>query len=224
MRHIIGATAAVASLLMAFPASAATTYNYVGSVYTLLMSHTTCTLGTCNDYTTSMKVTGSFTVGVPLAANLANVDISTSANLLGWTFFDGVNTISSVTPNSWIYPGFFRVSTDASGNVTTTDIVVGDFTSAVGTGVNSRINSIGVGDDAPGDYGINNDWCVAVTGNACTTSSSDTNSSSGANFTAGVWPTGASSAAASIPALSPAALLVLIATCGLMGLALLRRA
>jgi len=192
MREIIGAVAVITSLLVASPVSAATTYDYIGPPYTLLHNHTTCTLGTCNDYATSMRVTGSFTVSVPLAPNLANVDISTSANLLAWTFFDGVNTISNTTPNAYIFPGFFFVSTDTVGNVTsTTDIVVGNFTTSVGTGMNIRVNSIGVGDDAPGDYGLNNDWCMTMNGSACSNEMQDTNSSSGVNFTAGAWSTAA---------------------------------
>jgi hypothetical protein len=204
----------------AFSALAATTYNYTGPLYTTVSNHTTCVVGTCADYSTSMRVTGSFTVNVPLAANLSGVDISTSANLLSWSFFDGVNTISSVTPNASIYPGFFRVSTNASGNVTSaTDIVVEMFTTSVGTGFSSRVNSIGVGDSAPGDYGLNNQSCLALSGNSCTNSVSDANSSDGVNFSPGSW----SSPALTVPTLSKAALFILFVMCGIVGLWFSRR-
>lgn len=221
-RIVFRVVATIAALLVGSVASAATTttYNYAGQPYTLFHNHTTCTLGTCVDYSTSMRVTGSFTVSTPLAPNLSHVDISTSANLLSWTFFDGVNTISSTTPNAYIYPGIFQVSTDALGNVTSaTDIVVGDFIGSVGIG--SRVNAIGVGDDAPGDYGLNNDSCNVVTGNACTNETSDTNASSGLNFIAGAWTTPLMPL--TVPALSPTTLLILIAACGVVGLFLLRR-
>ena len=71
-------------------------------------------------------MTFDFTVASPLAANLANVNILPS--VLSWSATGGtlLSTITSADPNPYtsLGPGWIRISTDASGYITTYSIVV----------------------------------------------------------------------------------------------------
>ena len=94
--------------------SAAVTYTFTGPNYSLLTPFTSCTIGSCANFTTSMNVQGSFTTSVPLAANLTFQDISTQ--ILSYSFTDGIDTFTNTDPNTRI--SFFTVSTDAFGRFT----------------------------------------------------------------------------------------------------------
>jgi len=103
-------------LAMLVSASAwSATYVYAGPPYT--------TVG--GIYTTSMRITGSFTTANPLPPNLSNVEIGPyGQNLVtSWSFNNGVTTFttanSSIALPRWtgVY-GDFVVSTDVAGNIT----------------------------------------------------------------------------------------------------------
>lgn len=118
----------------------ATTYYYTGQVFIQKTDHTTCTIGTCADYnTTTNKVTGSFTVNAPLAANLALSDIS--AAVTSYSFNDGINTFTSTDPKARIH--YFSLSTDGSGQIVSALIFLEQWqtiTPALDGTANSRFN------------------------------------------------------------------------------------
>jgi hypothetical protein len=95
------------------PANADMIYTYTGRLFTIIGDSTT----PAGTYTTSMSVSGSFTVANPLAANLVNSDIAGS--VLDFSFFDGRTTLS---------PGnaarkTFVFSTDGAGDIILWDVV-----------------------------------------------------------------------------------------------------
>jgi hypothetical protein len=111
LKLLVSLTCAV--LLGAAPSRASTTtYSYTGPNYNGIEG--SGILG-FPPYTTSMNVTGSFTVAAPLI-NLSDQDITSS--ILSFSFFDGINTITSNNATSYA----FTVSTDAFGNLTAWDI------------------------------------------------------------------------------------------------------
>lgn len=121
-------------------AAQATTYYYTGQVFIQKIDHTTCTIGTCADYnTTTNKVTGSFTVSAPLAANLPYSDIS--AAVTSYSFNDGINTFTSTDPKARIYS--FFLNTDGSGQIVGAQIFLEQWqttTPALDGTANSRFN------------------------------------------------------------------------------------
>jgi hypothetical protein len=101
--------------MLASSAALSATYVYAGPPYTTVYGI----------YTTSMRITGSFTTANPLPPNLSNVEIGPSGlNLVvGWHFDNGVTTFT--TDNSVLCSvpcigvnGAFVVSTDGVGNIT----------------------------------------------------------------------------------------------------------
>lgn len=93
----------------------ATTYQYTGPAYT--------TAG--GVYTTSMRVTGTFTTAKPLQANMPPTAIGPGGSDLvtAWSFNDGVNTFTQA--DSMVIfgdPMSFTVGTDADGNINTAQI------------------------------------------------------------------------------------------------------
>ncbi len=97
-------------LAVNLPAHAAT-YTYTGNDYTIIQDGP-IPAGT---YDTTMSISGSFTVAVPLAANL-NADIT--ASLQSFSFFDGRHTITQLNAS---FIGFL-VKTDATGGLITWQI------------------------------------------------------------------------------------------------------
>ncbi len=104
--------------MLAGGAALSATYVYSGPPYT--------TVG--GIYTTSMRITGSFTTANPLAPNLSNVEIGPyGQNLVtSWSFSDGVttfaNTNSSLYNNEYLPTPSpngldFTVSTNATGKI-----------------------------------------------------------------------------------------------------------
>ncbi|HYG62708.1 MAG TPA: IPTL-CTERM sorting domain-containing protein [Thermoanaerobaculia bacterium] len=96
------ASAAVALFLaFAAPAAGQVTYSYQGNPFTTASA----------PYTTSMSISGSFEVGVALAPS-STIDLSGS--LVGFSFFDGVETRDQT--NSLTCQ--FEVTTNAAGAIT----------------------------------------------------------------------------------------------------------
>jgi len=77
-------------------------------------------------YTTSMRVTGSFTTSSPLPPNLALTaigDFGGSGLVTSYSFDDGVNTYTPANSSyRYLLPINFRVGTDASGEINEYDI------------------------------------------------------------------------------------------------------
>lgn len=107
---------AIAFLLCVFGvANAQTTYTATVSSYTSVSNFISCPAGqTCENYTTSMSQSGSFTVSTPLAPNLLNSNIA--AMVTSYSFSDGINTYSSTELDSRLNQ--IRVTTDGSGVIT----------------------------------------------------------------------------------------------------------
>ena len=110
------------ALLTAVSIEAATTYTFTGNNYNSTRNYSSCTTGadTCASFTTSMAVSGSFTVPSLIAPGQNNKDISNE--LTSWSFSDGLSTISSTDPNARVY--VFAVSTNAGGLILSTNILV----------------------------------------------------------------------------------------------------
>ena len=120
--------AAAALCLCSLAAHADTIYSYVGQDFVYVTG----------PYTAMDKVTGSFTVANPIAA-----DYSGSVYVTSYSFNDGVQTISSGSP----YRGIFDITTDANGDITYYDIIVGF------TGGEPMMRLIQQDDPNVGDYG-----------------------------------------------------------------------
>jgi len=96
---------AVAAFSIVYPASVQavpTTYRYTGNHFTEVSGR----------YTTSMFVTAMVTLAGPLGANMPLTEVTPIA----FTFFDGVQTISSTNPD--ITTQFFFFATNAQGEIT----------------------------------------------------------------------------------------------------------
>jgi len=126
-------------VLLLSPGMCATTYTFSAPNYTVVANDTTCTVGTCGSFTTAMTVAGSFTTSSPLAANLANHDIT--SQVTSFTFSNGMNTFSSGDPNVRVYS--FTVDTDAAGTVTPEFILLEAWTTGVSPHTTAdRLNSV----------------------------------------------------------------------------------
>jgi hypothetical protein len=93
--------------------SAATTGHY-----TTKNDFTVCNGGPCQNYTTAMIPSGSFTTAAPLAANLSNAPIA--AQITSFSFNDGINTYANTNPNVRLFQA--TVSTSATGSITSSNI------------------------------------------------------------------------------------------------------
>jgi hypothetical protein len=94
-------------LLCVYPVSTAhalSTYDYVGKPFTNSATA---------PYTTSDKITTSFSIALPLSSNLPLTDIT--SQILAYEIFDGVNTVTNLSPNTLV--NLFFISTDANGNI-----------------------------------------------------------------------------------------------------------
>jgi hypothetical protein len=104
---------AVAALSLAYPASVQavpTTYRYTGNRFTDVIASL---------YTTSDFVTVMMTLAGPLGANMPPF---TDVTPIAFTFFDGVQTLSSSNPD--IDLDTFQVGTNAAGQITSWQILV----------------------------------------------------------------------------------------------------
>jgi hypothetical protein len=94
-------------LLCVYPVSTAhalSTYDYVGKPFTNSATA---------PYTTSDKITMSFSVASPLSPNLPLTDIT--SQIVAYEIFDGVNTVTNLSPNTLV--NLFFISTDGNGNI-----------------------------------------------------------------------------------------------------------
>jgi len=86
--------------------------------YTTVQDFTACGNPPCQNFTTAMNVSGSFTVPAPLAANLFGFNLT--SQITSYSFSDGINAYSSADPGSRIFR--FEVTTDGSGAITAANI------------------------------------------------------------------------------------------------------
>ena len=112
MRVLICRIIFVAMALCCSSVQAAITYSYIGSHF-----YDPSTKGI---YTTSLYISGAFTVANPLPTNMALTNIGPGGNGLatGWSFTDGVNTFNNA--NSMVLFGeaqLFAVGTDSTGAI-----------------------------------------------------------------------------------------------------------
>lgn len=210
MKKIVAASF-VALLLSVAGAHAATTYSYTGAPITNVVPYTSpCTNGAnCQNYTAGTHITGSFTVATPLAANLTSQEIGST--ITAYSFTDGISTYTNTDANSRKFR--FQVTTNSSGQITASDVVLHQWQLAaphsVGSTAAGRFNFVAIntssgaqhnrpcdgsiGTSASGDA----DDCTVSNNSAADTSAEDT---SGA---AGVWT---NPAVSSVPTLSEWAL------------------
>jgi hypothetical protein len=98
----------------------AATYTITSPNYNSLSNYSTCTTGTCANYTTQTNVTGSFTTTSPLAPNLSSVDVT--SQVTSYSFSDGLNIYTNTDPNARV--ASFRVVTDGAGAITAAGIII----------------------------------------------------------------------------------------------------
>ena len=113
LKSIAGALTGALTLccLVVEPAHAVTVYTYAGNNFNLFPSAQNPPVG---NYTTSMNVTGSFTLQNALSVNSPLTNIV--PDLLGFSFFDGRNTITNLNATSI---NGFQIGTNALGNINT---------------------------------------------------------------------------------------------------------
>ncbi len=111
-------------------------------------------------YTTSMRVTGSFSTSTPIPPNSVNFDAT--GIVTSWSFSDGLQTIDNT--NGVIGSNSFIFTTDGAGNITAADIFV----------VSSPLaTEVGQTEDIIGTFTLGNDHaaidavCAAVSDGIC---------------------------------------------------------
>lgn len=114
MRRIIATAVVLGFVEMA---QAATTYTYSGPNFDTFNNP-------AGVYSATNRVTGSFTVAVPLRPNLQAIDIT--PQLLSYSFSDGSQTLYSFNSRNCVPAptGGFQVSTDSSGRITAWAIIL----------------------------------------------------------------------------------------------------
>jgi hypothetical protein len=103
---VLGSLLIGAVLFGGSEAGAITTYTYTGNNFGAIFDQDP----PAGTYTTSMNVSGFFTLSSPLAENLPGSFITP----LSFSFFDGRNTFTNTTPNTI---SDFLFQTDAFGNI-----------------------------------------------------------------------------------------------------------
>jgi hypothetical protein len=103
------ATALAVAVGVAATCARSATYTYEGDFFNFITDHTQPN----GSYTTSMRVTWSFTLASALPPSLPFQDII--ANVLSFEFSDGRNTITNLNFNPQFT--FIEVATDAAGNI-----------------------------------------------------------------------------------------------------------
>jgi hypothetical protein len=89
--RVLAACAAVlASTISTSPVQAETIYTYTGNLYTGVLD----TNPPAGEFTTAMRVTGTFTLAAPLAGGSGEVHTDVTANVLSFSFSNGRDTIS----------------------------------------------------------------------------------------------------------------------------------
>lgn len=189
----------------------AATYNYTGAIYTNITNHTTSTLGLVGNYLNTMKVTGTLTTAAPLAANLAGANIS--AQITGYTFFDGFTTFASSDANIRLADNFV-VSSNAFGQIIGMDAAIERWQAGAAPHVvNDRLDYL-LFSGAAVD-GIHNLKCNGVgvspagIADACTSPTLDSNSSEAFVVSGGVWSEPVAGTVSTVPTLSEWGVIIL---------------
>ena len=163
----------------------AATYTFTGPLYTNPTQFTApCATPTCDNFTTAMRQTGSFTTAAPLAPNLANVLIT--GLIQSYSFNDGITQYDSADPETWLAYAF--VSTDPVGNIVYENIELSRWQS-VNHGVNDRLNSMSVN-----ILSVSNVYCQQTGGlGTCVLVNGDASTSTAfAHIGSGGWQTSVS--------------------------------
>lgn len=168
----------------------ATTYTFTGINYDTLGNFSSCTAGSCMNFTTSMKPSGSFTVATPLGANLSLSNIA--SQLTAYSFSDGITTYTNSDLKSRVFE--FEVSTDASGNITVTRIELQEWQLAGTT--HSSGDRYAYMELGTFELVLNNDVCALVgaspfsgVSDSCTADAPDSSTSFADNVQTGTWMT-----------------------------------
>lgn len=124
VRHLVGAAMAASTILLIAGGAKAQpiTYYVQSAPYSSVSNFTACPQGGCSaQYSTSQRITGSFTIFNPLAPNLNDEVIDIRLGDLNLS--DGQNTYQTDFYSDWGQPGQVvaqsaQVSTDSLGNLT----------------------------------------------------------------------------------------------------------
>lgn len=123
MKFTVAALALATGLLAGQAVAQSSTYTVTSTgPYATITPVSNCTTGPtypCASFTAAMGVSGSFTVSAPLAANLSNTEIG--GQISAYEFSSGLHTTSNTDPNSRL--NSLRVTTDASGRITTINLM-----------------------------------------------------------------------------------------------------
>lgn len=203
------------ALLGAIPCAAS--YNYTGSNYVTPFACTRpCATGagTCANHTTSMHVTGSFTVNTALPVGVTNSDITSL--LASFSFSDGLGTFASTDPKVRVLS--FRVTTNSAGRLVNVSFQIMKWTSgALPHVAGSRLDFVSGGE---GKVAYHNAYCSMPAGSdACGDAGFELDSStSRVSYASGSWAD-----TAATPTLSEWGLLALAGLMGAYGWRLIRR-
>ncbi len=158
----------------------ASEYSFVSGEYSYIADfNQPCSAPSCVNYSSGMRVTGSFVTNSPLSPNLSNQDIS--GLLSSWTFSDGVHRISSSDQQSVIFS--FTVDTDGGGNLTIASIYVQQWQQTPQSG--AFFNLIEIIGNSPGAF--NAVECTHVAGSICGGWRHPNSTSSASTRTPGFW-------------------------------------
>lgn len=194
----------------------AATYTYTGLNYSSPTHDFTapCAAGTCQNFTTAMRQTGSITTNQPLPPNLN--DASVTSFIASYAFDDGVTQYTSSGMSERLM--YAHVTTDAAGNITASRILVVRWKTANHL-VGERLDYVLIRTDD--SISVSNEMCTSMSSGICTGSAQDTATSFALPAGNGAWVSSAPAAVQAVPVNNPFALL-LTAT-GLLGLALRSR-
>jgi hypothetical protein len=207
--------------VMATSGWAAATYNFTSSNFATITNFTTCTTGPCANYTSAMKISGSFTVATALGPNFSGAtDIS--SQVTAYSFSDGLVTYTNTDANARLYQ--FNVATDASGNISVASLLIERWQSGTSPhSVGDRVALVNLNGPSI-NQGENNLRCLTVGGGTgsgvsdlCVTATSDAGSSV-ASTTSGTWASPVTSGPVPSPTPAPPTLLLMLT--GLAGASL----
>jgi hypothetical protein len=155
MRKVL---ATMAVVLLVGAAHATTTYQYTGALYT-----------TPNGvFTTSMRISGTFTTATPLPPNMLLTSIGPEGSNLvtAWSFSDGIDTFTkSNSLTLYGNPIYLDVATDASGNISAYSI---GFQKPLPTNTVGQLMDAIAFANGSFNQATTQSPCVAITGNICT--------------------------------------------------------
>lgn len=197
--------AAAAALFLtgtaAAPAAAQVTYSFTGPAAGPghIQNQIACTPpAVCAAYVVGDQITLSFAVAAPLAANLANADISTLVT--SYSAADGVQTL--VDTDAQVRLHDFRVTTNAAGEITSANIDLYRWRGAAAAG--AFIDNIFITANVPEAY-VNGECSAVIPGLAA---ASPADSCSGGAYTSsrsrmtGFGPTGGWATTVGVPAVT----------------------